>query len=325
MQETLNDTKNGKTVDWKGRKLSSLGLADSFERLELFSKSDRVRQCGDTLDFKEYEGEMKLHKANFCKVRICPMCAWRRSLKVFGQVSKVMDYLESNYEYRYIFLTLTVRNVPGDELSNEIDKLFKAFNSMTKRKAFKAVSKGWFRCLEVTHNQERDDYHPHFHMIIAVNKSYFKDKRTYISWDGWIVLWKSCLGIDYEPVVDIRTVKPDAKGKESCKKAVAEVAKYAVKAGDYLIKTEDGYMDEEKTDEAVLVIDEALHGRRLIANGGKFKEVHKLLSLDDVEQGDLINTDNEDELREDLNYILVRYAWMPGFGNYIRVENKNEG
>ena len=37
------------------------------------------------------------------------------------------------------------------------------------------------RKLEITYNKERDDYHPHFHVLITVNKSYFTDKDYYIS------------------------------------------------------------------------------------------------------------------------------------------------
>lgn len=49
------------------------------------------------------------------------MCAWRRSLKIFGQVSKVMDHVEKNYNYRYIFLTLTVKNCYGEDLKDTLD------------------------------------------------------------------------------------------------------------------------------------------------------------------------------------------------------------
>ena len=55
------------------------------------------------------------------------MCSWRRSLKIFGQVSQVMNKALDNEEYRFLFLTLTCKNVYGEDLSNQIDNLFYAF------------------------------------------------------------------------------------------------------------------------------------------------------------------------------------------------------
>lgn len=318
MQEFLRDKKNGKKVNWVKYKIDSLNLAASYLRIGLGfeNKGYRVYSCGTYLEFKEYlNGELKLNKADFCKVRLCPMCSFRRSKKIFGQVSKVMDYLTINHDYKYLFLTLTVKNVEGSLLSSEIDNLFKGFNSMTKRKEFKKLSKGWFRCLEVTHNWERGDYHPHFHVVIAVSNSYFGGSGGYLSQKKWTELWKSCLNVDYNPIVDIRKVKSKL-GKNDYSKAVAEVAKYTVKASDYLYNI-DGKVIAEMTDPVVTILDLALHNRRLVAFGGQFKEVHKKLTLDDCENGNLIHTDNENDIRNDLEYVIVRYNWNVGFQNYI--------
>src|SRR3712207_9086764 len=62
---------------------------------------------------------------------------WRRSLKIFGQVSKVMTKALEEREYRFIFLTLTCKNVYGEDLNLCLDNMYKAFNSLTKRKQFK--------------------------------------------------------------------------------------------------------------------------------------------------------------------------------------------
>ncbi len=67
----------------------------------------------------------------------------------------------------------------------------------------------------------------------------------------------------------------------------------------------------------------ALHRKRLTSFGFIFKDVHKNLNLDDTEDGDLINTDNEEELREDLTEIILRYQWNVGFKNYELIQIKN--
>lgn len=310
---------SGKDNNWKERKKSTLDLADSYKRIGS-NKYYRVLDCSTFLEFRlAVDNSLKLSNANFCKVRLCPMCSWRRSLKIFGQVSRVMDHVEENYNYKYIFLTLTVKNCYGEDLRDTLDLMTKAFNTMTRRKAFKQAVNGYFRSLEITYNKENGTYHPHFHMILAVNDSYFKDTRIYLTQNDWTELWKSCLKVDYTPIVDVRRIKENKE--KDFGKVVAETAKYTVKPEDFLIRDEKGNIKENLTDEVVKTLDEALHRKRLTAFGFIFKEVHKELNLDDTEDGDLTNTDNDD-LREDLTNIILRYQWNIGVKNYILIEVK---
>lgn len=247
------------------------------------------------------------------------MCAWRRSLKIFGQVSKVMDQVDKDYNFKYIFLTLTVKNCDGDELKDTLEHMTKSFNRLNQRKAFKQAVKGYFRALEVTYNRENETYHPHFHMILAVDNSYFTQSKIYLSQNAWTELWQSCLRADYKPIVDVRRLKEN-NGKE-----VAEVAKYTVKSDDFLIKDTNGKINEQITDKVVQVLDTALHGKRLTAFGFIFKDIHNQLKLDDAENDNLVNTDNED-IRDDLTDIILRYQWNIGIKNYalLEVTKKNE-
>lgn len=317
--EILKDiSKTGKQVPWEDKKIRTLLLAESYKRLGKYNKAYRVQECGDFLEFKKYiaTGELKLQGANFCKVRLCPMCAWRRQLKIFAQVSKVMDKALDLKDYRFIFLTLTCKNIYAEDVSNTLDHLFKAFNLLTKRKQFKQSIKGWFRALEITHNldvnsKDFDTYHPHFHAILMVNKSYFNDVKQYISQEKWTSLWQSCLKVDYTPIVNVKAFKTGTKSKVA--KSVAESAKYTVKDNDYLIAD-----NEELTDGAVQILDGALANRRLTAFGGELKKIHKELNLDDPEDGDLINTNQDEELREDVDYIIEKYKWNIGYHQYIK-------
>lgn len=345
--EVLKDVnKSGKDNNWKERHLEKNNLAESYRRIGS-KKYYRVADCSTFLEFRYFfnVNEKKLNRANFCKVRLCPMCSWRRSLKIFGQVSKVMDYVEENYNYRYIFLTLTVENCYGEDLKKTLDYMTESFNRMTRRKAFKQSVKGYFRSLEITYNKEMfitdemyystdyyknnafkvgdknpnyNTYHPHFHLILAVNKNYFTDDKIYLSQKKWTNLWKDCLKVDYTPVVDVRRIKKDDNNKFG--KAVAETAKYTVKSEDFIIRNEDGQINEKLTDEVVKTLDFALHRKRLTSFGFVFKEVHKKLNLDDMEDGDLINTDNDEDLRDDLMSVILRYQWNFGIKNYKLVE-----
>ena len=316
--QLVDISKSGKEVPWKDKKIRTLLLSESYKRLEMNSKAYRVQECGSFLEFKKYlsTGELKLQGANFCKVRLCPMCAWRRQLKIFAQVSKVMDKALDLKDYRFIFLTLTCKNIYADDVALTIDKLFHAFKKLTERKQFKQSIKGWFRALEITHkldvnSKDFNTYHPHFHAILMVNKSYFTDKNYYISQEKWTNLWQSCLKVDYTPIVNVKAFKVSSKSKVA--KSVAEAAKYTAKDKDYLISD-----NEEMTDSSVRVLDGALANRRLTAFGGELKKIHKELNLDDAEDGDLVNTDSEEELREDVDYIIEKYKWNIGYNQYIK-------
>ncbi|WP_170272288.1 protein rep, partial [Clostridium tarantellae] len=99
----IDKNKSGKNINWKGKKLKTIDLAECYKRLG-FKKAYRVEECGSYLAYKYLnENEKKLYRANFCKDRLCPMCCWRRSLKIFGQVSKVMNKTLENNDYRFIF------------------------------------------------------------------------------------------------------------------------------------------------------------------------------------------------------------------------------
>ncbi|MEG2985698.1 MAG: protein rep [Peptostreptococcaceae bacterium] len=317
--ELLSDkNKKGKERPWVEKKRKTLILAQSYERLGM-KKSYRVFQCGSYLEFKRFisTGELKLSGANFCKVRLCPMCAWRRELKIFSQTSTVMDKALDLKDYRFIFLTLTCKNVEGEELSSTLDKLFHGFDKMFRRAIVKKSIVGWFRALEITHNLDEtsefyDTYHPHFHVILMVNKSYFTEKTQYISQEKWTSLWKESLKVDYSPNVDIRAFK--SRTKKQISKSLAETAKYTVKDNDFLVEG-----NEEMTDSAVMILDKALSNRRLVAYGGELKKIHKSLNLDDVEDGNLINTGEDEKIREDMNFVLERYRWHVGYNQYYKI------
>lgn len=309
----------GKKNDWQGLKFKSLDVADTFRALAtdkddlyFIRRADKVAGCSNFLEFRRYleTNERRLHRGYFCKDPLCPICMVRRSKKIYGQVAKVMDLAIKDYEF--LFLTLTIKNCEPDKLSETMDLMFNAWHKMFMRKPIKNAFKGYFRALEVTHNTDinspsYDTYHPHFHAILAVNKSYFKG-REYLNQKELTEIWKSCLGVDYDPHVHVTKFR--SKTKKEISKSLAEAAKYTVKDSDYLI---DG--DFELTKASIYILALALKRRRLIAFGGVLKEIHKKLNLDDPLDGDLINTDNENEDLDNLKYIIETFRWGIGLTN----------
>lgn len=305
---------------WQDKKIKSEFVAQSFDRLGFVRKSYKLRECGSFLEFKRFlvDDSLKLNKANFCKVRLCPLCSWRRSLKIFGQVSQIMDEAVKDSDNQFLFLTLTVRNCKGEELPKFLDIMLKGYDYIFKRSKVKKSILGSFRALEITHNtdvnsESFDTYHPHFHCVLMVNKSYFH--KSYITQNEWSELWQNSIKSEYKPIVNIQKIE---NSESNIKKAVAETAKYSVKDSDILNE------NTELQDSAVKILDGALYSRRLISFRGEFAKIKQLLKLDDAIDGDLINCDGQEEIRNDLDFVIERYSWHIGYNQYIKVE-KNEG
>src|SRR5699024_12257047 len=132
----------------------------------------------------------KQHKGNSCKNRFCPICSWKKARKDALALSVMMQYLKEEEHKEFIFLTLTAPNVKAAKLEDEINHYNHSLQKLMQRKEVKTIVKGYVRKLEITYNEKRDDYHPHFHVLIAVNKSYFTDKNYYINRNRWLVLWQ---------------------------------------------------------------------------------------------------------------------------------------
>ena len=112
--------------------------------------------------------------------------------------------------------------------------------------------------------------------------------------------------IDYTPVVNVKAVKPKATEKEKgVIGAVYETAKYPVKSIDYL--TNDRHENLQRVED----LEKGLKNKRLISFGGIFKEIRKELQLEDVESGDLIKTDSEEDKEPTTGQVIIaRWNWQ---------------
>lgn len=320
--EILQDfSSTGKERPWKLHKQENLQLVKIYKtarerniNLITDSRLFDLEHCADTLLFAENaEGKKKLKSANFCRLRLCPMCQWRRSLKMFGQVQTITDkILERDKSTRFLFATFTVKNVDAENLETCINILNNKFLYLvSKNKTFAPAKKlkqnllGYLKAVEVTYNTKDKTYHPHLHVIFAVKSTFFKNKQNYMTKKEWIELWQKALNVDYKPQTDIRAIKTNTG------KAVAEVAKYPVKTAPILSLNDDEAVEVLKT------LTLSLNKKRFVSYGGIFKTIKQELKLQDVETDkDLVNTDIEQQERFNaVTAVLFRYNFK--FGCYI--------
>ena len=317
-EELVDVSDRGKVRPWAKKKVGNVKVAELYklamdrgEELLTPSRYQSLLQCGNSLLFGEQNGKKKLIKANFCRIRLCPMCNWRKSLKMFSQVSRISEeLLKEKLATRFLFLTLTVKNVTGERLSETIDAMNKAFRYLFaegQNFAPAAVVKknllGYLRAMEVTYNSKSREYHPHLHILLAVKPAYFS--RDYVAQSQWREMWRKAMKLDYEPMVNVKAIK------QVSAKVIAEVAKYPTKTED-ITKIED----EEQAIEVLTTLHNALKSRRLVTFGGCFREIQRQLKLDDVESGDLVHV--ETEMKVSLNFVgYALYSYRAEIGAYI--------
>lgn len=179
--------------------------------------------------------------------------------------------IEAFPTHRWLFLTLTQKNVPITDLRETLQGMNKGFQRLVQLKVFPAV--GWIRSTEVTRGKTASA-HPHFHTLLLVPPSYFS--RNYIKQAEWVELWRKCMRLDYNPVLDVQAVKQGSKPME----LVPELLKYCTKESD-LVADKEWFLE----------LTRQMHKMRAIATGGVLKEYLREL---EEEPEDLIGKDSDD-------------------------------
>ena len=103
----------------------------------------------------------------YCKNRWCLVCCRIRSAQLIKQYLPVIKSWPEKQ-----LVTLTVPNCTEDDLPATIESMKAGFDLIRRRIAqqhrrkLRAAPLVALRKLEATHNPDRNDYHPHFHLIV---------------------------------------------------------------------------------------------------------------------------------------------------------------
>lgn len=268
---------------WDRHKSNACMVADNFRVGGDLKKAIRMDDCCKWLDMAHIEIEggykLKLRNASFCRVRECPVCQWRKSLKWKSRVAKGLPKLVEDFpKHRWILLTLTMPNCPIKELRTALKALQDGFSRLTRLKAFPGV--GWIKAVEITRNVDTDEAHPHIHALIMVAPSYFSG-LYYLSQAKWSELWRSSMRFDFNPIVHVTAIAENKNDYEALSKSICEVTKYAVKECDLVY------------DSAWLMeLANQTQRTRSVSLGGIFREYFE----DEKDQDDLIFIDENNTL-----------------------------
>lgn len=246
------------------------------------NKAKNFEECGTGI-WVDDEGHIT--GANFCKQRLCPVCNYRRSTMMWHKIHQIVKNFPQN---SFVFITLTVKNCAGEDLNRTIDHIVESFKRITNRRTWKDNFIGYVRGLEITYNSKENTFHPHLHILAVTNEAYFKEK--YVDIHTLRQWWTQSAKLDYFVQVNIERVH----NKE---KAVAEVAKYAVKMSDIL---ENGITSQRL--KATQILASCLNGRRLVSTGGVITKKARELKIDLDEDYDTFSARKSSKF----------YAWENG-------------
>jgi len=232
-----------------------------------------------------------------CKSKFCSICNQIKSKKWSKETFKTITNLQKEKEQKFLFLTLTIQNVKIEELDATIKKMNKAWRDLWRYHFDKEMRfHGFIKVLEITF-PNGDMSHPHFHILLSVNKNYFyKSNKEYLTTERISELWGQVLKVDYLPIVDIKTIKPKKKHGKIVKQAVpaviAEMLKYPMKDTDYNKLNED----------TMALLYSNLFRKRLIATGGNLK-----MSINKVEDSGELNEVEDLEEWKKIAYIVMKF------------------
>ena len=281
----------------------------SSSRKEQIRRGERMQSCGPYLIFKllqDPESEELRHKlryAEFCRVRLCPTCMWRKSMAWRARFYQAWPLIQKKYKSaRYFHLVLTIPNCEITELRREIDRISKAWNRMVARRTWPAI--GFLKSVEVTRDKKGKS-HPHVHVLMMVKPEYFS--RKYMNRDDWREYWATALRVPVESIIHpyVRSVR----GVEDISKLVLEVAKYAVKT-----KSMASVCRHKPGQAWFLELDKQLEGTKAITLGGVLKT---LINSDEISDLEMLKQDKMEtgKLLNDLHY-----NWFPEKKSFLRTK-----
>jgi len=247
-------------------------LIEAYNQIGKSNSAMTIKQCSNVILSKQCQqhAEHQSVQIQYCKNRFCPICTVHRSYMLGAQLKSVIEDITQRSKGHWVFLTLTVKNVFAEELSDTVGHMMKSWQRLSQRKQVRSVLQGWFRGLEITFNEKDQTFHPHFHVLIYVKQSYFTGKY-YLKQKVWVELWRESLQVDYDPVVDVRRVKSRTKDDNDLVGAVVEVTKYPMKFESVEAVIQSSYFE---------LFEQAMFKRRTIAFGGVLRSTLKDLKID---------------------------------------------
>lgn len=232
-----NDRVSTSILDYNKRKLANEKYLEylkllNMEGLVKYKGKDmkklfwNIETSGDYIQigYDESSGRMKIVQQYIEKHTLAPLNELAKSRKNAVKVATMINYISSELTTELYFITLTIPNVPIDELPQAIEDMNKKFKSITTNKKFKEFGVSYIKKIESTYNGKINEAHPHFHFIFKCNKEEIDEFYNYL-----LSQW-------FKKYPLAKRIAQDMKELDMSNplKAAQEVATYTAKSSDYL-------------------------------------------------------------------------------------------
>lgn len=261
----------------------NLYLADCEAKYRPWAKCyDRVYHCSDIIggQFCPECGRIHDFISYGCKHMLCPICALKKARATASQAIRALDLIANKYKADFYLLTLTQRNIPGNQLRDMISRMQDAWAILRGLRACRRDLIGWARTIEITSGD--NGYHPHMHLIIIIAKNSDLSRESF-----WRAQWRDALALEYTPICDIRPLE----SIDAC----YEVSKYITKINKLFDQNNNNIFED------IRYICEACYNRRLRSYGGAWAAARRELKMIDADDmDDSMLQDAAEKLEDDI-------------------------
>lgn len=239
-------------------------------------RAGRMEECASRIIYNYCVecGSMHIARTNLCRDRLCPVCSWRLALQRSGEMMSTLTHIAADgRKLNAAMITLTIKNVPAEGLSDALSAILDAWARLRKRKPWLTWVDGYARSIEITKGKR--GYHPHMHIFILWKDGY----KKHISQRELCDLWRAALRADYTPVCDIRSAYDGGTAVGPCADEWHRVMSAAIEATKYALSGKVTHGISDPNELAALAL--AVRGRRLLAYGGIIAEARAALCFQD--------------------------------------------
>lgn len=158
-------------------KYITMGLLEELESLDSPVPYSNARHCCEVVE--QRDGKLT---SNYCRCRWCLTCNRIRAGVRINRYLPVFEEWGRNGGVN--FVTLTVPNCKGSELSSTLDEMMHKLKLCRKQiRRTRGLEYKGVRSIEVTFNSETETYHPHFHIAVCGRSAAIALK------DEWLKRW----------------------------------------------------------------------------------------------------------------------------------------
>lgn len=214
MSALLKDKNHsGRVIDFGQLKTENAEIAKALRKRPNYSPkyikhcmrvADELEHCSQWRKYKvDRNGNKRLFDTRYCKQSLCRVCERVRynhqSAKLYNITQELGD------DAKYLFITLTAKNVPYSSVRKGVDEMNYALSKMLKYKAIKPYVYGGAKSLETTLGKD-NKCHLHIHVLLNVKPTFYNGKAR-LNHGQWSKLWTRALKTEYTANINIKRPK----------------------------------------------------------------------------------------------------------------------